>query len=301
MQLIQIITNTITRCVFSVCHVITYLPCRLKVGVSWLLGIMIITILPRRAAIMRHNIMRCFPEYTEQQRQTLFQKNCWNMGLGLIESVTALVRSDSYIKQLFAVEGFERLKAHYANHETVILLMPHATHMMLTVRICALLLPVCLLRRSQNNPVLEAITVQKCHHYLAAMCTQSDMRKVFKLLRQKHVMIVLPDHDLGPKRSVFVPFFGIQTATITAVSKMAAASNAKVMVVHATRGKMCHYNVVIKDISTQITRSSYQQDAATINAVFESWIRQHPEQYYWCHRRFKTRPTDEPDFYTTNL
>ena len=250
---------------------------------------------------MRRNIARCFPQYSAKEKRALLKANCWNMGLGIIESTMALVRSDRYINQLFSVEGFAQLKNYYANQEAVILLMPHSTHMMLLIRICALLLPACLLRRRQNNLVLDAITVNKCRRYLAAMCTQSDTRKVLKLLRQKQVMMLLPDHDLGRKRSIFAPFFGIQTATITSVSKMAAFADAKVMVVHATRSQTGHYNVVITDLTSQITCSDLQQDAATINAVFEAWIRQHPSQYYWCHRRFKTRPIGEADFYASSL
>lgn len=297
MRLVNIIANGATRFAFTTCHVLTYLPYRLQVGVAWCLGALIIAILPHRGAIMRRNIARCFPGYNAKEKRVLFKENCWNMGLGIIESATALVRSDRYINQLFSVEGFAQLKNYYANNEAVILLMPHSTHMMLLVRICAILLPTCLLRRRQNNPVLDEITVRKCSHHLVAMCTQSDTRKVLKLLRKKQVMIILPDHDLGPKRSIFAAFFGIQTATITAVSKMAAFADAKVMVVHAARSQIGHYNVAITDITTQITCTDLQKDAETINAVFEAWVRQNPSQYYWCHRRFKTRPVGEPDFY----
>jgi KDO2-lipid IV(A) lauroyltransferase len=297
MQIPSILGRGATRCALSLCYVLTYMPYPLQRGAAWLLGMCIVLILPRRAAIMRRNLMRCFPEYSVQQRESLFRANRWNMGQGVIESAMALMRSDQYIRQRISVKGFDVLRDYYAKQEAVILLMPHATHMMLLVRICALLLPVCLLRRRQNNPVLDDITVRKCHRYLVDMCTQSDTRKVLKLLRQKQVMMVLPDHDLGPKRSVFAPFFGIQTATITAVSKMAGFADAKVVVAHATRDETGHYHVVFADITAQITRANLQQDAATINAAFEAWIRQHPSQYYWCHRRFKTRPIGEPKFY----
>lgn len=286
-----------TRCAIKLCHFITYLPSRLQLLCGRILGIIIVSVLPSRAAVMRRNIARCFPEYSDAERRQLYKDNRFNLGMGVIEAVTALLQSNVRIRQLFTVEGYDCMKQHYSNQEAVILLMPHYTHMMLIIRICTLLFPTCLLRRRQNNPVLDRITVEKCNQHLYAMCTQSDMRAVLKLLREKQVVIVLPDHDLGRKRSVFAPFFGIPTATITAVSKMTAFANAKVVAVRSYRDGHSHYHVQFVDITEQITCVDAQQDATTINSLFESWIRQNPSQYYWCHRRFKTRPIGETNFY----
>jgi len=104
--------------------------------------------------------------------------------------------------------------------------------------------------------------------------------------------------DLGSRDSVFVPFFGIQAATITGLSRLSRAAGA-VVISCVTRilpdGQ--GYVVEIGDPWTDFPTSDVEADTRRMNAFIESAVRTMPEQYYWVHRRFKTRPEGESKYY----
>jgi KDO2-lipid IV(A) lauroyltransferase len=115
-------------------------------------------------------------------------------------------------------------------------------------------------------------------------------------LRQGLPMYLLPDMDYGTRDSVFVPFFGVQTATITSLSRFARMARARVVPVVSRLTKE-GYEVTVHSPWTNYPTGDVQADTAAMNTCLEGFIRATPEQYYWVHKRFKTRPEGEPSFY----
>ncbi len=122
------------------------------------------------------------------------------------------------------------------------------------------------------------------------------MRKVVRVLEEGVPFYYLPDTDLGPTNSIFVPFFGVDAATIPMVSRLARITGAKVImaVTEMTRdGYMVHIDTPWSDFSG----ASVKEDTARMNRELERWILRLPDQYLWSHKRFKTRPRGEGRVY----
>ena len=108
----------------------------------------------------------------------------------------------------------------------------------------------------------------------------------------------LPDQDVGERASVFIPFFGVPAATVTALSRIAQSTNAVVLpcinrILPRGRGyEMCFYPA-LDNFPTEDPLA----DARRMNEEVEKWVREMPEQYLWSYRRFKTRPNNEPSLY----
>jgi KDO2-lipid IV(A) lauroyltransferase len=117
-------------------------------------------------------------------------------------------------------------------------------------------------------------------------------------LKQGGVLWYAPDQDFGPKRSVFAPFFGIQTATLVALIHLVEQSGCEVVPLltafdDSSRTYVGRFlppleNFPSGDVVADLTR---------YNAMVEEHVRKWPHQYWWIHRRFKTRPDGEPPFY----
>jgi KDO2-lipid IV(A) lauroyltransferase len=95
-----------------------------------------------------------------------------------------------------------------------------------------------------------------------------------------------------------VDFFGVPARTPSAVFALARRTGAPLLPVLAHLGEDGRHRI---RVWPEITPSAHpdpdealREDVAAWHAVLESAIREHPEQWVWFHRRWKTRPADEP-------
>ena len=122
------------------------------------------------------------------------------------------------------------------------------------------------------------------------------VKPIIAALRQGQPFYLLPDMDFGSGDSVFVPFYGIQTATVPSLSRFARLGRAKVVAVLA-RMTPTGYEVEFTPAWTNFPSDDPVFDTARMNANLESYISTMPAQYYWVHKRFKTRPPGENSLY----
>ena len=125
---------------------------------------------------------------------------------------------------------------------------------------------------------------------------QQGLRPVLKALREKRAFYYLPDMDFGAKDAVFVDFFGVKTATVTALSRLAQITGAKVIPL-VTRQTADGYEARFYPAWQDFPSGDVVADARRLNAFLEQRIAEMPDQYFWVHKRFKTRPPGEPSLY----
>ncbi|MEK9627087.1 MAG: lysophospholipid acyltransferase family protein, partial [Gammaproteobacteria bacterium] len=119
-----------------------------------------------------------------------------------------------------------------------------------------------------------------------------------KAIRAGKVCYYLPDQDPGPKRAVFAPFFGIPTATWPVLGKLAELSRAAVLpcATYLTEnGK--RFEIVLGEPLDPFPTGTELGDAEKMNSVIERSVREMPDQYFWVHKRFKTRPPGSQSLY----
>ncbi len=125
---------------------------------------------------------------------------------------------------------------------------------------------------------------------------RDGVKPVVKSLREGRYLYLLPDMDLGPEESIFVPFFGVPAATVPALPRLARLGRARV-VPTVTRMTPGGYEVQVHPAWPDYPGDDVAADTTLMNRRLEEWIRAMPEQYYWVHKRFKTRPPGEPPVY----
>ena len=122
------------------------------------------------------------------------------------------------------------------------------------------------------------------------------VKPIITALRQGQPLYLLPDMDFGPDDSVFVPFYGVQTATVPSLSRFARLGRARVVAVLARmtpQGYEVEFTPAWKDFPTD----DLVADTARMNAHLQTYINTMPAQYYWVHKRFKTRPEGQDSLY----
>ena len=127
---------------------------------------------------------------------------------------------------------------------------------------------------------------------------RGDVRQVIKNLKAGHIVWYGPDQDYGTRNACFVPFFGVPAATTTAPSRIAKITGAPVIpFTHYRVDNNSAYKVIMFPPMEGFPSDSFEEDARRINEFVESCIREYPDQYWWFHRRFKSRPPGEEMIY----
>ena len=156
------------------------------------------------------------------------------------------------------------------------------------------------LYQKQSNPVWDKALLEGRLRFsnpvLIAKTGDNDLRTVMKHIREGLPFYYLPDMDHGARNSIFVPFFGVKAATIPMVSRLARVMRAKVVWCIATMTDD-GYRVEISAPLENFPTKDPEVDTTRLNKELEAYIRRHPDQYLWVHRRFKTRPEGEPSVY----
>ena len=122
------------------------------------------------------------------------------------------------------------------------------------------------------------------------------LKPVVQALRAGQPLYLLPDMNITRQESVFVPFYGVSTATLTSLSRFARLGRAKVVPV-VTVLTATGYEVRVLPAWTDFPTDDLQGDAATMNCQLQTYIDAMPEQYYWVHKRFKVRPPGQAPVY----
>jgi KDO2-lipid IV(A) lauroyltransferase len=102
--------------------------------------------------------------------------------------------------------------------------------------------------------------------------------------------------NFGPEESIFVPFFGEPAATVPSLSRFAKLGRARVLPV-VTRMSANGYEVEVLKAWDDFPTDDAQADAALMNQRLETYIQDMPAQYFWVHKRFKTRPEGADPIY----
>lgn len=252
----------------------------------------------QRRHIAETNIKLCFPELSSDEQAALVKRSFHSLGISMLETGMAWWWPKSRLAKYVVFEGKEHLEA--LKDQGVLLVAMHFTTLEIGAALLGMHFPIDGMYRKHKNPVFDYIQRRGRENYHPSSRTipRKDIRTMLKALRDGRIVWYAPDQDYGPKQSVFVPFFGVQAATVTATSKFARMGKAKVVVFSQQRlpGNK-GYLVTIHPPLSDFPSKDEAADALRVNQCIEQEIRKKPDQYMWLHRRFKTRPEGEAKLY----
>ena len=267
------------------------------------IGRILMHILSRRKYIAMRNLQLCFPELSLQAVKVMVRKNFEFAGIALLEPGLVWFARQKRMQKLYRIEGWKHFEAAKKQGKPVLLCGLHMQCLEVMGYILSQNIATNHLYRVNNNPLYEYISGSK--RLAAATSTQTRLiphkaiRDFLHFMQQNQTGSVIPDHDLGRKPSLFVPFFKQLTATVPVVSFYAKTTDAIVLMMdyfldEKTNQYVFRISPPLKNFPTQ----DRVQDTVYINQLIEERVKEHPEQYLWMHRRFKTRPNkDDPSLY----
>jgi len=273
-----------------------FLPLRILAFLGRGLGRLLYYLARRRRMIATLNLAWCFPELNEAQRIQLAKANFEALGRSILDRGIIWWGSRERILRLIKVDGEEKLHALLAAKRPIILLVPHFFGLDAGAMAMSMRFDVVTIYAPQRNAVFERVFYKGRRRFgNQLMLTRQDgARATVKAMKSGRPFYYLPDLNYRRRDSIFVPFFGIQTPTISALSRLSKAAGAAVVpcVTRRLPGGQ-GYRVEIGDPWADFPTDDVVADTTRMNAWIEAKIRTMPEQYFWVHRRFKTRPLGE--------
>lgn len=267
-----------------------------KLG-EWV-GMLLFVLGRERREVARTNLRLCFPQWNEDKRETILRKHFRAFGRNLLEHGILWWSSRERIEKLVRIEGLENWQA--VRKQPVIWLAPHFVGLdMGGVRITSEFRLVSMYSQQKNSLVNGLLLHGRTRFGTAILVSrQEGVRPIINALREGVPFYYLPDMDFGPRDSLFVPFFGVLAATIPGLSRLARITRAKVVPcvtrqLPGAAGYVLRFYPAWEDFPGD----SVEADTRRMNAFIEERVLEIPEQYFWLHKRFKTRPPGEPKPY----
>ena len=267
---------------------------RLGTGVGSLLYV----VMGPRRHITQTNLRLCMPELSERERHALARSHFQHYARSVLERGVLWWGSTARLRRLIEVEPGVPLDQIAAG--PTILLCPH--FVCLDVAGVAVMLEssLCSIYTAQRDPVFDGALRRGRTRFrpIELVSRAAGIKPIIRAMRNRLPYFMLPDLDFGARDALFVPFFGVPAATLTAPARIAAATGAKVIPVVATflpgyRG----WKVTFYPAWDQYPDDDLAVSARRMNAFIEERVREAPGEYFWAHKRFKTRPPGVPDVY----
>jgi len=252
-----------------------------------------------RGHVTRVNLGLCFPEMSEAERHALGLRHFKMLGRNAVELSIMVWGSESQLLELIHVEGLEHLKAAADGGHPVIALAPHFIGLnMGGIRVAHEYPGTSSIYSRQKNPVLDQVFLKARTRFgnPHLVSRQEGLRSVIRAIKSGKPFYFLPDMDFGIRDAIFSPFFGVPTATITALPRLAQITGARVVPIITYQvgdGYVARFYPAWEDYPT----GDVEADVRRMNAFIEDRVREMPEQYFWAHKRFKTRPPGDPNPY----
>ena len=245
------------------------------------------------------NVRLCFPDKSPAEHKRLILTNFYYMIRLTLEYGVAWWSSAARIRRLVTIKHLHYVTDLQNRGENIILFYPHFVGFELCSLALNQIIPLVSVYSNQKNAIANKQILQGRQRFrnVYLVSRQQGLRSVIKAMQRNQApFLYLPDQDFGARDSLFVPFFNIEAATITGLARISKLARAKV--VPAIARRIGHrFELEFFPPWDNYPTEDLKADTYRMNTFLEQQIREIPEQYFWLHKRFKTRPPGQEALY----
>ena len=261
------------------------------------LGWMLYGLIGARRRVVHANFSLCFPTLSNAERRALAIETFVFFSQAWLDRAWLWHAPEKWVRRRVRLTGaVEEL----AGTAPTVIFLPHFVGLDAAWAATALAMPrpSTTIYTDQSNKGVDRWILQGRQRFghLRLFGRIEGVKPIVAALREGQPLYLLPDMDFGPDESVFVPFYGVPTATVPSLSRFARLGRAKVVPL-LPRLTPNGYEVRVLPAWADFPGSDPVADTALMNARLQAYIATMPAQYYWVHKRFKTRPDGEAPLY----
>jgi len=260
-------------------------------------GVVLYLLVASRRKVVDVNLRLCFPQWSDAERRRVAREVFVHVAQSFFDRAWLWHGKPEVVRRRLLLTGAVR---ELAGQDATVLFCPHFVGLDAGVTAVTQQLPrrfVGIYTR-QSNPIVDAWALKGRYRFGDArpMSRSEGVRDLVAAMREGGVLYLLPDMNFGREESIFVPFYGVPAATVPSLSRFARLGKAKVvpLITKLTPGG---YEVQVLEAWAGYPTKDVEADTALMNERLQGYIDAMPSQYYWVHKRFKTRPEGEPSVY----
>ena len=281
-------------------RVVSWLPLPVIAMVGGGLGMLLYALHAGRRHVVQVNLRLCFPELSRSAQKRIARKHFRAFGQALLDIGIAWWSSEARLRRLTRFRGREHYDHALREHKNVILLAPHFLGLEYGGMRLSVERPMVTVFRHPVNKLVSVIMERaRSRFYMRLVEHIQSFTALVKQTKKGVPLYYLPDQDAGLRNSVFAPFFGVPAATFVVLPRLAKMTNA-VVIPCVTRQLSWGrgYEIEFRPALKNFPSGDPVADTTRMNQEIQVAVREMPEQYFWLHKRFKTRPRGEPDVYS---
>lgn len=276
------------------------LPERVALMFGSRIGDLLRLLLSKKRRIIRDNLSKCNLILSSGESPRDFERKIFrHFGVLGVEFLRMKVLSDEALRERFSGwVGINHLQKELERGRGAIVFSGHIGNWEMVIRRIGLDFPsrTHTLIRAIKNPVVHDFVVQHRLLYGEGASTLSDLgvRPLIRALSRGEIVNIVIDQCAGASEGEFVPFFGRSACTYSSLAKL--SFSLKIPVIPALSYRLpdgIHHHAVFAPpifpmLDLPRDEAIYRQ-TALYSKFLEEAIREHPEQWIWMHRRWKTR------------
>jgi|TARA_B100000131_G_scaffold70129_2_gene66397 KDO2-lipid IV(A) lauroyltransferase len=270
-----------------------FLPYKVLIYLGTLFGYLLYGVSPHRKQIAEANIKLCFPDKSQIEIHDLVKDHFKNIGIGIFEIAIAWWSSDKTIENLKRSSKNLDIFKELDKEKGVLILIKHSTHVELDIRLMAKEIELGGMYKPQSNEVMNYLMIRARNKYVVGAIHNHQAKQAIQWINNGQKFLYAADQDYGEKNSQFIPFFGIDAATVTFPEKL-SRSGVKIVMANVSKN-LEGFDLEFHEIADYKEEGSVLKE---VNQFYEKYILKSPENFLWTHRRFKSRPQGQESIYS---
>lgn len=263
-------------------------------------GSLLFRVMGSRRRIALRNLELCMPELPADVRRQIALEHFQGYARSVLERAILWWAPEARLRRLIKVEP--AVPTALAAERPTIFLCPHFVCLEVAGVAITMDGPACSIYSRQRNRVFDEALRKGRLRFTPdernLMSRDAGIKPIIRAMRGGRPFLMLPDMDFGARESIFVPFFGVPAATLTAPARLALATEGQVIpVITRFLPDYQGWRVIFYPPWEEYPGEDIEAATRRMNAFIEERIREAPAEYFWSHKRFKTRPDGVPSVY----
>ncbi len=283
----------LTWCGMGFIYLCKFLPYSLIMKVGSALGTLLQSISPHRKEIAQANMQLCFPNKGKAEINELVKAHFKNFGVGIFELAIAWWSSEKTIKSLKRNSKNINILSDLDKDQGALILIKHSTHVELDIRLMSLDIDLGGMYKPQSNKVMSYLMIKARNRYVNGAINNRQAKMAVDWMKGGHKFLYAADQDYGTKVSQFIPFFGVDAATVT-FPEYLSKKGIKIIMANVARNQD-GFDLEFHELTTYTEEGSVLKQ---MNSFYEDFILKSPPSFLWMHRRFKNRPQGQEPIYS---